>query len=83
MPSVNKVPAIVAQPSGGSLKPKLGANVGSPKIIPVALDEQKHQLEERIRVEKVRALELNVQESKQRLWKCLVGQKNLRMNYYL
>ncbi len=79
VPSVSKVPAIVAQPSGGSLRPKLGANARSPKIIPVALDEQRHQLEERIRAEKVRALELNVQESKQRLWKCLVGQKNFRV----
>jgi hypothetical protein len=82
VPSVSKVPAVVAQPSGGSLKPKLGANAGSPKIIPVALDEQRHQLEERIRAEKVRALELNVQESKQRLWKCFVGQKSLRRNCY-
>jgi hypothetical protein len=40
------------------LKPKLGANAGFPKIIPVALDEQRQQLEERIRAEKVRALEL-------------------------
>jgi len=58
VPSVSKAPAVVAQPSGGSLKPKLGANAGSPKIIPVALDEQRQQLEERIRAEKVRALEL-------------------------
>ncbi len=79
MPSVSKVPAVVAQPSGGSLRLKLGANAGSPKIIPVALDEQRHQLEERIRAEKVRALELNMQESKQRLWKCLVGQKSFRV----
>ncbi len=79
MPSVSKVPAVVAQPSVGSLRPKLGANAGSPKIIPVALDEQRHRLEERIRAEKVQALELNVQESKQRLWKCLVGQKSFRV----
>ncbi|CAK9212300.1 unnamed protein product [Sphagnum troendelagicum] len=58
VPSVSKAPAVVAQPSGGSLKPKLGANAGSPKLIPVALDEQRQQLEERIRAEKVRALEL-------------------------
>jgi hypothetical protein len=58
VPSVSKVLAVMAQPSGGSLKPKLGANVGSPNIILVALDEQRHQLEERIRAEKVRALEL-------------------------
>ncbi len=83
VPSVSKVRAVVAQPSGGSLKLKLGANAGSPKIIPVTLDEQRHQLEERIRAEKVRALELNVQESKQRLWKCFVGHKSLRRNYYL
>ncbi len=79
MPSVSKVPAVVAQPLGGSLRPKLGANAGSPKIIPIALDEQRHQLEERIRAEKVQALELNMQESKQRLWKCLVGQKSFRV----
>ncbi|CAM6003430.1 unnamed protein product [Sphagnum balticum] len=58
VPSGSKAPAVVAQPSGGSLKPKLGANAGSAKIIPVALDEQRQQLEERIRAEKVRALEL-------------------------
>jgi hypothetical protein len=83
VPSVSKAPAVVAQPSGGSLRPKLGANAGSPKIIPVALDEQRHQLEERIWAEKVRALELNMQESKQTLWKCLVGQKNFRVVFPL
>jgi hypothetical protein len=67
----------VAQPSGGSLKPKLGANAGSPKIIPVALDEQRHQLEERIRAKKVRALELNVQEKQAEALEMLRGAKKL------